>query len=372
MENVDKKLEVVMNRLFHLKESDTEQTIESEKRGIFKRDFGMNYFDWPQGIGLYAIYTMYEETKDSAYMLYLDQWFQKRIKEGLPSKNINTTIPLLTLARMNEELKNPQYEDLMLQYRNFLLYDLPRTQERGFEHITSGKTNAQEIGRHEQQLWVDTIFMSCLFLAFYGSSHQDQECLDEAKYQMDLHLKYLFDEEKRLMYHGYSFLRKDHFAGAFWARGNAWFTLGLPLFLKFHTSLDSKTKELYLRILEQQIDALLSYQDGGMWHTLIDEPTYYIETSGSAGILGGILLAYNESYLKTLNTFKIEEGIKALLNHIDEEGNVLDVSCGTGIAITKEAYGNILKKPMAYGQSLMILCLLEYQKYRKKINEKSY
>ena len=368
MKEIEKKLQLVMNQLFDLKESDIAQDEETEKIGIFKRDFGMNYFDWPQGIGLYAIYLMYQDSKNGEYLAYLDHWYQERIKEGLPSKNINTTIPLFTLVQINPILKKPIYEKLMKDYRDFLLYSLPRTSEGGFEHVTSGKVNANEVGRHVEQLWVDTIFMSCLFLAKYGSLYGDEEALNEAKHQMDLHLKYLFDEEKNLMYHGYSFIQKDHFSGAFWARGNAWFTLGLPLFLKCHSRLEEKSKTSYLSILKRQIKSLISSCDHGLWHTLIDEPTSYLETSGSSGILGGILLAMNEGFIEDIDASFIEESMKALLSQIDENGNVLNVSCGTGICKTKDAYFSILRKPMAYGQSLMILCLLEYQRYLAKKN----
>ncbi len=44
--------------------------------------------------------------------------------------------------------------------------------------------------------------------------------------------------------------------------------------------------------LRRQVDALLPLQDPktGLWHTLIDDPTSYVETSGSSGFVGGILM----------------------------------------------------------------------------------
>jgi unsaturated rhamnogalacturonyl hydrolase len=45
--------------------------------------------------------------------------------------------------------------------------------------------------------------------------------------------------------------------------------------------------------LRRQVDALVPLQDpeSGLWRTLIDDPTSYIETSGTAGFVGGILMA---------------------------------------------------------------------------------
>ena len=45
--------------------------------------------------------------------------------------------------------------------------------------------------------------------------------------------------------------------------------------------------------LKRQVDGLLALQDDetGMWHTLLDDPTTYVETSATAGFVGGLLMA---------------------------------------------------------------------------------
>lgn len=45
--------------------------------------------------------------------------------------------------------------------------------------------------------------------------------------------------------------------------------------------------------LIRQINALLQLQDPstGLWHTLLDDSSTYVETSGSAGFVGGMLMA---------------------------------------------------------------------------------
>ena len=45
--------------------------------------------------------------------------------------------------------------------------------------------------------------------------------------------------------------------------------------------------------LRRQVNALVPLQDqeSGLWRTLLDDPTSYIETSGSSGFVGGILMA---------------------------------------------------------------------------------
>ncbi|MGO4273847.1 glycoside hydrolase family 88 protein, partial [Paenibacillus sp. TAF58] len=58
----------------------------------------MDNWEWPQGVGLFALYSYYKETGKLEIRDELIQWFDKRIEEGLPDKNVNTMCPMLTLS----------------------------------------------------------------------------------------------------------------------------------------------------------------------------------------------------------------------------------------------------------------------------------
>ena len=49
-----------------------------------------------------------------------------------------------------------------------------------------------------------------------------------------------------------------------------------------------------------------------------------------------------------------------LINYINEQGTVEGVSAGTIIGHNKEHYKNIIIKPMAYGQAMMLCALVQY------------
>lgn len=364
--NIDTILDKLVDKLMNLDSSvDLEQSKETEKIGIFKRDFGMEHFDWPQGVGLLAIYRLYEITQDKKYFDYLDNWFESKVKAHLPSKNINTTIPVYTLLQINKVVNKPHYSKVIKEYRDFLMYDLPRTTEGGFEHITSSKTSGDEIMRHEEQLWVDTFFMSVLFLNAYAHQYKDEEALNEASYQLKLHIKYLFNSNDSLFYHGYTFKDNNNFADCYWGRGNCWMTLGLPIFLN-EGEAKAEIKNLATNTLKAQVKRLYEINDNGMYHTVLDDPTSYLESSGTAGIIAGILQAINMGLIEDDHKEVIINTINELSNNIDADGNLLEVSCGTGIYKNKEDYKHVVKRPMAYGQSLVILALLEYKKYLNK------
>ena len=63
------------------------------------------------------------------YKTFLHQWFKGNIADGLPSRNINTTTPLLTLAELNEQYQDKEFENLCLDWASWLMNCIPRTKE---------------------------------------------------------------------------------------------------------------------------------------------------------------------------------------------------------------------------------------------------
>lgn len=96
------------------------------------------------------------------YSQFLYDWFKENIAQELPSKNINTTTPLLTLVELNEQYKDKEFEELCLKWADWLMNCLPRTKEGGFQHVTSANGDRQGVRLNENEMWIDTIFMTVL------------------------------------------------------------------------------------------------------------------------------------------------------------------------------------------------------------------
>ncbi|TJV07789.1 MAG: glycoside hydrolase family 105 protein, partial [Mesorhizobium sp.] len=102
---------------------------------------------------------------------------------------------------------------------------------------------------------------------------------DEAVRQFLVHARYLADPKTGLWFHGWTFAGRHNFAGALWARGNAWITVGI-LDLIENGGVGKPVEAYLLGVLEAQIEALLRLQaPSGAWHTLLDDPTSYEEMS---------------------------------------------------------------------------------------------
>ncbi len=358
--SIEKGINRVVEKLITLDEIDGSEysnlTIEEQQKiGYFSRDFGMNHWDWPQGVGLFGLSQL-----GNQYQEYITNWAEIEIGKGLPVPNINTVCPLLTI------MDHPEYETLSLQWAELVMNKFERTTERGLQHNTTGLTK-EKINRNHEQIWADTIFMTVLFLGKIGKKYQHQEWIDESIYQVLLHTKYLFDRKIGLFYHGWDFSKSSNFGANFWCRGNSWLAMGLPLFIDYMADeLSEPDKKYLIQIYKNQVNALLSLLDEkeNLWHTLLDDPTSYTETSGSAGILAGIYMGLNSGILPDEPyAEKTEDVLKALLRNIDEDGTIRGVSAGTAISHDREDYKNIIVKPMAYGQAMMLCALAESLKY---------
>lgn len=357
------KLEAVIDKLIHLGVPANEEKLRrgGEAAGFFQRDFGISEWDWPQGVGLYGLMRMMKVNKNTDYKDFLYQWFKQNIKAGLPSKNINTTAPLLTLVELNKLYQDPEFERLCLQWTDWLMECLPRTKEGGFQHVTSANGDRLGVRLNENEMWIDTIFMTILFLNKMGQEYKKPEWIDESLRQVLMHIKYLYDKQSGLFYHGWTFNERNNFGGIFWCRGNSWFTLGILDYLDmFQGTLSRGVKGFIEDTYRAQVSTLKGLQsNNGLWHTVLQNPASYEEVSGSSGIIAGILkgIRYgilDDSYLECAG-----RGIAAILRNIDKDGTVQNVSVGTGMGYNEEHYKNILIAPMAYGQSLAILALTE-------------
>jgi unsaturated rhamnogalacturonyl hydrolase len=360
------KLEKVVNKLVNLDQPTFDKALLDEgdaaiSKGVITRDFGIKEWDWPQGVGIYGLLQLGKYKKTGEYNEFLYNWYVNNLKIGLPSRNVNTTAPLLTLIELIDIYDEPEFKELCIDWANWLMNDLPRTEENGFQHVTTDIKDRNGIMLNEGQMWIDTLFMMVLFLNKIGVKYNKKEWIEEANYQVLIHIKYLYEKKNGLFHHGWDFNEKGNAGGVFWCRGNSWFTNGMMDYIEnCGHLLDAGVKTFIINTFKAQVDALIKLQaENGLWCTVLDDADSYGEVSGSAAIAAGILKGVRNGILDESYRAYALKAIEAILENVSEDGTVLNVSGGTGIGYNKEHYKNIIIAPMAYGQSLAIIALTE-------------
>lgn len=312
------------------------------------------YWEWPHGVGLFGLWKLFEKTQDNKYLDMLTCYYDQRIQQGLPQKNVNTMAPILPLSFLAEYTARKDYLDICTEWTSWVMEGgLERTEEGGFQHRTTDDLN-------EGELWDDTLMMTVLALANVGRITGRQDYCDEALYQFLLHVEYLADVKTGLWYHGFTFLGRHHFVEAFWGRGNCWATIAIPTLMEIISVPESIRRYLGV-VLERQVKALSALQDeGGMWHTLLDDPSSYLEASATCGFGYGILRGIRLGLVDPDHAQTARRALPAVLKHIGPDGIVQQVSYGTPMGRDgKDFYKKIPIHPMPYGQALALLFVME-------------
>jgi unsaturated rhamnogalacturonyl hydrolase len=112
--------------------------------------------------------------------------------------------------------------------------------------------------------------------------------------------------------------------------------------------------------LAAQVKTLAATQaENGLWHTLVMDPTSYLEASATAGFAYGILKGVRMGLLDPAYEAVGLKALQGVIEHINEDGELTQVSFGTAMGDTMQFYKDIALTSMPYGQSLAICALGE-------------
>ena len=270
-------------------------------------------------------------------------------------------LPCANCESLLDKLNNPEYEQLCLDHAEWVMHGLPKTKEGGFQHTVTNVHDTATSRLNEGQVWADTLFMTVLFLNKMGHLYDRKDWINEATRQVLLHIKYLYDKKTGLLHHAWSFVENGNFGEVFWCRGNSWFTYGIMDYLEMaKDTLDPGVFTYVADTYRAQCEALRKLQaPSGLWHTVLTDPTSYEETSGSGAIAGGMLKGIRLGILDESYKECADRAIAGICGKVDADGTVLGVSAGTTVGYDADHYRNIIVRPMAYGQSLALIALVE-------------
>ncbi|WP_231506391.1 glycoside hydrolase family 88/105 protein [Paenibacillus sp. UNC451MF] len=314
----------------------------------------INLWDWIPGVGVISILRYFEKSGREELYHYLVDWVVRNHGKSLVHRTINSTAPFTILPALYGFQQNDSYLKDVLLTAEWLMQEAPRTREGALEHTVT------ENAVFPEQVWADTVYMSVLFLAQAANMLNSKEYAEEALRQLEVHLRLLQDGETGVLYHGWNCGEGNHMSAARWTRANAWIALGFPCIMQSLSKLIEvpiELRELYVRLMT----SLISFQnENGLWHTVMDRPDFYEETSGSAGIAVGIIRAIECGLLDEKHREAAHRTAFALISKIDKEGRVTGVSGGTPVKETVEDYNLIPFKDTLYGQGLALMLLAEY------------
>lgn len=288
-------------------------------------------FNWGEGVQMMGLAKYARVTHNTRYADYLDRW--ARIYEAQDLEVLLGTVrpgycghwsPAAAIQYLQEFRPSAGHERLVNGVVRFIETRAERSTEGSLGHFE---------GSH--QLWVDTLFMACPLLAATGHA-------DEAARQLALYASHLQDPATGLFWHMWDWQTNTHSEG-YWGRGNGWVLMSLAdvLEVKRDPALEKITSTLTNGVLASQ-------NADGLWYTVLDDPTSYVECSATAMFVYGLLKLARLGVLPSTVRVPANKAWRAINERYVRDGQVLGVSAGTdpkgkdsyrSIALGKETWG---------------------------------
>jgi len=281
-------------------------------------------FNWGEGVLLSGMMRAYRLTQDPRYLRFVrdfaDHWHKRGIASTLSKRGYcGHWGPGHAVLMLYEVTKDKRHLALADQINAFMLNQAERTKDGGLSHF-NGK----------QQLWVDTLDMCCPVLSHSARIKGEPKLQAEAVRQLEVFARHLRDSETGLWYHMWD-ERSGKRTPSFWGRGNGWVVMSYTEVLK-HERADSPARARLAAAFGKQLASIVRLQDRrtGLWHTVLDQPDTYLETSASAMILFALAECRTRKLIDVPYADAMRRVWAGLARQVDARGRVTGVSAGTG------------------------------------------
>lgn len=311
-------------------------------------------FDWGEGVllaGMMHAGTTFHEPRYIGFVkTFADHWARRDMPaylKGGPTPEIQAYCgywgPAYALLMLNEHGPNPDALRMAQQVADFIIDKATRTNDGGLGHWGGNR-----------QLWVDTLYMVCPTGMRLSDATGRPEYRHEALRQLEIYRRHTLDGKTGLYWHMYDEPSNER-KGVLWARGNGWVAMSYVETIA-HLNPAGPERRRLAGELRGLLDALLKMQDrqARLWHTVLDRPDTYLETSASAMILSSLAHAHRLGIYTPKDPKVIAETWAALATRIDDQGRVIDVSAGT-MPDKLEAYATKIKGTYTWGTGAFLI-----------------
>lgn len=207
-------------------------------------------------------------------------------------------------------------------------------------------------------VWIDYWYEIAPFLSELYVITGDPRYREWAAEQSYAFIHSCWDAGASLYHHAYYDLNRRN-SQWFWARANGWAALAAVEMLTDLADVPG-LPAILLNVLRRQVARLQELQDeSGLWRTVLDQPSTYLEVSASVMFALAIKRGVSRGYLDAALGAVADHCFEACLGHVDEAGNVNQVSAETPPGDIAH-YKSIPVGVYPWGQGFMLLAILEW------------
>ncbi|MBQ6757312.1 MAG: glycoside hydrolase family 88 protein [Oscillospiraceae bacterium] len=276
------KIDAYILRLIN--ESTPERTIWNIEKIRQGAPASWNYID---GCMITALMAIADITGDERYFNFAENFISSFVAEDGTIRTFDPEKYTLddvnegrVLFELYEKTGKEKYRLAADKIRDMLLHQ-PRTYEYSYWHKLI----------YPNQVWLDGLYMAQPFMALYEKHFGDKDYSDVIR-QIETVRTRMFDEDKRLYYHGYDASKmafwadkKTGLSRSFWLRAIGWFSVALADIVEILP--EGEGRDSVVSIFQEAMEGVAMYQDHdtGLYWQVVDQPGRegnYLETSGSS------------------------------------------------------------------------------------------
>ena len=274
-----------------IEESTPERTVWNVEKLRQGKPADWNYID---GCMITALLSIAEITGDTRYFDFAEGFIDSFVAEDGTIRtydeskyNLDDVNEGRVLFELYDKTHKEKYKKAAAVLRGQLERQ-PRTPEGNFWHTAI----------YPNQVWLDGLYMAQPFYAMYEKHFGSGDFSDTVR-QIETVRARMFDEQKKLYYHGYDASRKAFWADPetgrsrnFWLRSIGWFAVSLVDLIEIVPAGDAN--DHLRKIFAELMAGVKQYADAetGMYWQVVDQvgrEGNYLETSGSCMIAYAML-----------------------------------------------------------------------------------
>lgn len=300
--------------------------------------------DWEAGTLAFGLAQAWRATGDDQYVIWLRNWINACIPATGTIDHVNDGLLGYAALIAYESQGRPEQLAFAQKVANYLVYTATRTADGTLTHV-------------DDTVWDDTLLGTVPFMVEMSKVSGNTAYLEEAITQTLKHASHLQDPVSGLYHHAWDESRNAYWSASYWARGNSWMLLA-DVELLSSMPVTHPQRTAILNLLQKQAAGLKSLQDvSGRWHTVVNRPDFYLESSGSAIIGYAVRRAVQAGWLNVSDYDPVARAaLLGVWRKVLSDGTVSEVSAPTGPLLTEIEYNAVPNNSMQlYGQGALLL-----------------
>jgi unsaturated rhamnogalacturonyl hydrolase len=335
---------------------------------------------WGDSIGLEGLLDASELTGQSKFAGFVYGLLKGWLARERHRSEFDYTAPGVALLRVYEATKDARLLEAALRHADYMAgfrktaggayvryenaaIELPPELPPDHPDFKPAQARSEGVADGGPCVFVDCVHFDGPFFAklfqVTGRDEFRELALQNILPQIDL----LFDPPENLFHHFWMEKTRSR-NGVLWGRGNGWGLLGLVHTLEHLPENDTGAITI-LDVFRRVAGRLAQLQDaGGGWHTVLDDPASYIETSVAAFVVDGFCTGIRHGWLDE-NRFRpvMETAMGYLLANVESSGLLSGVSYETFPSTRAEHYRKMpLGAMVPWGQGPLLTALRSYSR----------